>query len=384
MATSKSSDLFYGDFDRAQLARIHNVAHELFGGGVRPTELFDLPVKLSLVRTVFRLAPLIWDDSTISHVILGGDKSNASAKFSRIKYGAARIDELAASMLAALINYIVTEEPQCDEEFTIAQRGEVLDWILALGAKPGPWLRASDVMGDTLKLASKLFDLADAHRYSLRGHQMRVDAQDCIVEYLLAPIDMAEREQRLIIQQPRARVAGRSRFGATQIPGAHPRHWKPLELTPGTVIEIGIPRRAPTPSTGWLVTLRNAVRANAGESGESPSAWVWNEGWENTMRWLPKFDLPADAVIAAPLGGGDTIMPLAGHYQVFLFVEPAESTVLTKCLLESGHSGTSQLPSDSGYMSLANALVSALQNNKPSPLAGSGIKVYTSSYTVTV
>lgn len=383
MPASRSADLMHSDADRDALARIHNVAHERFGRGVSRSDVFDLPLKLHLLRATLRLAPSIWDDQAISHIMYGGDRGNASAKFSRIKYGDARLDEFGASMLAAFINYIVSVQPICDEQVTLEQRGDILEWILQFDGTGGPWLTANDVTGDALRFVSTLLRAAEAHDYQPRDAQTRKDAQDCIVEYLKAPIDMAERDQRLVIQRPRTRGNTGVRFGAAQVPGAHPRQWGPLELKAGDLVDIGIPRRAREPSTGWLLTIRNAVPPPV--AAEVPaSGWVWEEGWADTMRWLPRFPLPADTTIMAPPAGGHSIVAMPGQYQVFLFVEPAESTFLAKRLLDPSGPPPLDVPCDAGYLRLAGALLSALVNKRTSPLAGTGIKVYTSSYTVTV
>lgn len=383
MTASSGVDLMHSDADRSRLARIHNVAHERFGGGVSRSDVSDLPLKLSLLRATLRLAPSIWDDQAISHIMYGGDRGNASAKFSRVKYGTARLDEFGASMLAALVNYIVSVQPFCDEQVTLEQRGGVLDWVLEFDGKGGPWLTANDVTGDTLQLASKLLRLTEAHKYELRDPQTCVDAQDCIIEYLRAPIDMVERDQRLVIQRPRAHGAAGVRFGATQVPGAHPRQWGPLDLKAGEVVEIGIPRRARIPSTGWLLTMRNAA-PDRSAFGVPSSGWVWEEGWENTMRWLPRFPLPANETIVVPPATGHAIVAMPGLYQVFLFVEPAESRVLADFLLDPSGPTAGDVPFDAGYLRLASALLSALVNKRQSPLADTGIKVYASSYRVTL
>lgn len=383
MPASRNADLMHSDADREVLARIHNVAHERFGRGVSRSDVFDLPLKLSLLRATLRLAPSIWDDQAISHIMYGGDRGNASAKFSRIKYGEARLDEFGASMLAAMINYIVSVQPICDEHVSLEQRGDILTWVLQPDGSGGPWVTANDVTGDSLQFVSALLRMAEAHDYQPRDPRTRMDAQDCIIEYLKAPIDMAERDQRLVIQRPRTRGATGVRFGAAQVPGAHPRQWGPLELKAGELVEIGIPRRAREPSTGWLLTIRNAVPASV--TAEVPaSGWVWEEGWANTMRWLPSFPLPADTTIIAPPATGHSIVAMPGLFQVFLFVEPAESTFLAKRLLDPSGPPPIDVPCDAGYLRLAGALLSALANKRTSPLAGTGIKVYTSSYTVTV
>jgi hypothetical protein len=382
MPASCDVDLMHSDADRNVLNGIYRVAHERFGGGASRSDVFDLPLKLNLLRAALRLAPSVWDDQAISHIMYGGDRGNASAKFSRIKYGDARLDEFGASMLAALINYIVLKSPECNEQVTLEQRGEILHWVLGFDGTGGPWLTANDVTGDALQFVSALMLAADAHEYRLRDAQTLFDSQDCIIEYLKAPIDMAERDQRLVIQRPRTRGTTGVRFGAAQVPGAHPRQWPPLELKAGDVVEIGIPRRTREPSTGWLLTVRNAVPPSA--AAEVPATgWVWKEGWANTVRWLPRFPLPADTAIMAPPADGHTIVAMPGLYQVFLFVEPAESTFMTKRLLDPSGPPPLDVPCDAGYLRLAGTLLAALVNKRTSPLAGTGIKVYTSSYAVT-
>jgi hypothetical protein len=168
MPASRSADLMHSDADRDALARIHNVAHERFGRGVSRSDVFDLPLKLNLLRATLRLAPSIWDDQAISHIMYGGDRSNASAKFSRIKYGEARLDEFGASMLAAMINYVVSVQPFCDEQVTLEQRGNVLEWVLQFDGTGGPWLTANDVTGDALRFVSTLLRVAEAHDYQPR------------------------------------------------------------------------------------------------------------------------------------------------------------------------------------------------------------------------
>jgi hypothetical protein len=373
MDTLTTDEVFSEDPDRHLLARIHQAAHQRFGGGVGRVPLLDFATRLDLVRAVLRLQPGVWDNQTVGQILQGGVERDAGISMSKIKSGTKRMDAGLAAMLAALVNYLLCVQPECSREVSTAQRLDVLHWVLDASQQPAglPLLSAREVVGDLLEFAQRLLALADAHGVHTDGVLPWADAHAVIIEHLLAPIDHAVRDQRLLIERERQRAQGSQRFGAAQRPGGHPRSWPPVQLEPGDRVTISLPRRAREPLRGWLLTVRDALpSANAGPG----APWVWSEGWERSLRWLPgTLRWAAGDDVAVPADAHGEILPLAGRYQVFLFTEPDAQTPLTQ-LLRSPGDPQALGPDEYGYERLLEKLPGLVEQQL--------VQVYAGSYAV--
>jgi hypothetical protein len=366
-AASKSEDLFGVNPKKARWETVYRGAVAQFGGGAEGQFNPELELRLRIIRRMLGLDPLIWSDKVLAQLSRGHQGDNANSGFNRIKNkGDLKLDLPTASMLAGVVNYILTVEPLWPSRPSEDQKAQVIAWIEADGDLSTDRFLASDLYGDVLAMTRKLSSLVEMNDYGADPSVLRQNAHEEILRWLTAPYDVAL-QRRLVVQPTGVRQAGTTRFGSEMAAFGAPRDWLPVEFDPGDRIEYGLPARPKSPSKGWLVTIRDCRPEQVGEN----APYVWSEGWDEVIRWFPggPFDLPSGLEIRVPTSGGNRVMDVPGLFHLFLFVEPAASTTLVD-LLQPGDGA----PSVNSYLGFAGAVDEIAKTNP--------IEVYASSYLV--
>lgn len=368
--------LYFGDQARRQA--IHKKAIEHCGGNAFHERVVqDLGLKLTIAQNFLRLDRTYWYPKWIAHVVYGGLRpEDATSTLNPIIRGKKPLSATAASMLAQWVNYFLdvpdagvarpeqTSSPEkeasldrrSNEDIRSDRTRAIWEWIDA-GAPMEGWMTAADFGGDLLSFTRKLGRLARNEGISDPSVNAEAAIHDRIVEALTEPMQVADWHRRLVIQPYRELPVERerTRFGAELSAGGDPRTWAAKEFNQGEAIEYGTPSAPTVPSRGWLVTIRDP-RPSDPHGDRFSGKWIWEESWDNIIRWLEPFRLPSGTPVRAPTGSRNIVQPLPGLYRVFMFVEPEDARIVEDCLAQD-KAESSSIPDASAYLGLTAVIV---------------------------
>lgn len=357
-----SEDLFGEEFIRDRWEAVYRLATRRFGKGQASQFNPEMELRLLIIRRMLELDPQIWSDKIFARLTRGHEGENATARFNRIKNkGDLKVDANMAAMLAGVVSYILTVEPVWSSRPTDRQLAEIIGWLEAVDDTSVGDFLATDFSHDILRMARRLSQLLEVNQYGSDWNLARTRTHKEILDRLTAPYGVASR-RRLGIQLSGVREASATRFGSElEAPGA-PRDWLPLQFRPGARIEYGLPGRSQAAAQGWLVTIR--------DSGAVEGGHVWDHDWSQVIRWFPggPFAIPSGVEMRAPTTRVNAVIDVPGHFHVFLFLEPADSSYLSEIFKPFDG-----VPSVSGYLALARNIEGLKERQ---------ISVYASSYLI--
>lgn len=344
--------------DKPRYERIQRQAIKSVATLYTARPISDLALKLAIGRAILDVPVTMWTDGMLGHVAYGGINRNTGAPIMTNMQKGQSVSITAAAMLAQFFNYF-TDDPTDMTDWPNEDRvAEVAGWIEHNAGFT--WsVTAEDLVADPLIFFAKLQRAlveSGARSPSLFAERA---IHDRLMTTLYTPLKHATWDTRLVIGDRRMsnRTGEKFRFGRDQRVGTDPAGWTPTEISsPEWVLEYGLPRRTAQPLRAWLVTIRDPSWLNI-EGDRTADRWIWTQGWDRVIRWLPPFRIGADEQIAAPTTDANTPDGMfAGLYRVFLFTEPDDgSEEIAHALWPDTRLG-SDIPDEADYMQLCSAL----------------------------
>jgi hypothetical protein len=316
--------------DKPRREALHAAAYDAVGRGMEETTVADLQLKLAIMRALLKLDHRVWWDKWIGHVLFGSESpNNASSSLNHVIHRRKPLSAVTASMLAQFANYFLDAPTafSVEDGFAPEDRVRIVSEWIAEGIRMDGWMVATDFTGDLLSFTRKLARLTGEETEHAISPQLEATIHDRIVAVLTEPMTIADWRHRLIIQpyRPLPPEQERTRFGAEQLPGGDPRQWEAQEFKVGEVIEYGLPITPDVPMKAWLVTIRNP-RPSDPVGRRFSGRWVWEEPWENLIRWLSPFTVQQGTSLRAPTGSSHSIQPLTGLFTRFCSPSPITQT----------------------------------------------------------